>query len=274
MVRSIYFALALTMGCVTAWALLPSTAAADESAGNETEAKRLFDEGLALAKSQRWGEALASFRASAALVPRASTSYNIANALYRLNRPVDGLAELDRYDEFSEVRYNYAAQQRGESLRDLLDKAVAELRLTVTPVDALLYVDGRLFPAPGFERRLRLNPGTHSLRVTHDQFATSLSEVHLEHGGRESLEIGLEPLTAAPPRALGVTATSVTISTEPQDERDRFVKRPGFWVMIGAIVVVGVGTGVAVAMVRRDDAPQCGTTGDCATTSGLTVTSF
>jgi hypothetical protein len=52
------------------------------------------------------------------------------------------------------------------------------------------------------------------------------------------------------------------------------VKRPGFWVMIGAIVVVGVGTGVAVAMVRRDDAPQCGTTGDCATTSGLTVTSF
>jgi hypothetical protein len=254
MVRSIYFALALTMGCLTAWAPLPSTAAADESDGNETEAKRLFDEGLALATSQRWGEALASFRGSAVLVPRA----NIANALYRLNRPVDGLAELDRYDEFSEVRYNYAAQQRGQSLRDLLEKAVAELRLTVTPVDALLYVDGRLFPAPGFERRLRLNPGTHSLRVTHDQFATSLSEVRLERGGRESLEIGLEPLTAAPPPALGV----------------RFVKRPGFWVMIGAIVVVGVGTGVAVAMVRRDDAPQCGTTGDCATTSGLTVTSF
>ena len=73
---------------------------------------------------------------------------------------------------------------------------------------------------------------------------------------------------------MGVTATMVTTSTEPQDEGDRFVKRPGFWVMIGAIVVVGVGTGVAVAMVRRDDAPQCGTTGDCATTSGLTVTSF
>jgi hypothetical protein len=273
MVRSIYFALALTMGCVTAWALLPSTAAADESAGNETEAKRLFDEGLALAKSQRWGEALASFRGSAVLVPRASTSYNIANALYRLNRPVDGLAELDRYDDFSEVRYNYAAQQRGESLRDLLEEAVAELRLTVTPLDALLYVDGRLFPAPGFERRLRLNPGAHSLRVTHDQFATSLSEVHLERGGRESLKIGLEPLATAPRPALGVTAASAT-STEPQDDRDRFVKRPGFWVMIGAIVVVGVGTGVAVAMVRRDDAPQCGTTGDCATTSGLTVTSF
>jgi hypothetical protein len=52
------------------------------------------------------------------------------------------------------------------------------------------------------------------------------------------------------------------------------VKRPGFWVMIGAIALVGVGVGVTVAMVRRDDTPQCGTTGDCATTAGLTLTSF
>ena len=44
--------------------------------------------------------------------------------------------------------------------------------------------------------------------------------------------------------------------------------------MIGAIVLVGVGAGVAVALTRKDDAPQCGTTGNCATTQGLTVTSF
>lgn len=271
MVRSICFALALCMSSATAWALLPCAAAAQESATTETEAKRLFEEGLAFAKSSRWGEALSSFRRSAVLVPRASTSYNMANALYRLDRPVDGLVELDRYDKFTEVRYNYAAQQRGESLRDLLEEAVAEIRLTVTPQDAHLFVDGTLFPVQGLERILRLNPGAHSLRVAHDGHATAFSELHLERGGRESLEIALEPL-AAP--ASVVAATMVGTSAERQDERDRFVKRPGFWVMIGAILVVGVGVGVTVAMVRRDDAPQCGTTGDCATTSGLTVTSF
>ena len=274
MVRLSYFALALLLSSAVTTGLLPARAAAQESAEAELEARRLFEEGLVLAGSSRWSEALTSFRRSAVLVPRASTSYNIANALYRLNRPVDGLNELDRYDDFTEVRYNYAAQQRGEDLRDLLEESVAEVRLNVTPLDAMLYVDGTLLPGQGVERRLRLNPGERSLRVTHEAHTTVFRELSLERGERESLEIVLEPLPAAPRPAVELTAAGVATSTEPQDERERFVKRPGFWVMIGAIVVVGVGTGVAVAMTRRDDTPQCGTTGDCATTSGLTVTAF
>jgi len=45
-------------------------------------------------------------------------------------------------------------------------------------------------------------------------------------------------------------------------------------VMIGVIAAAGIGAGVAVAVLRKDDAPSCGTTGDCATTQGLTVSSF
>ena len=87
------------------------------------------------------------------------------------------------------------------------------------------------------------------------------------------------------PPATTLTVSESTIATsgdgsgspapaKPVDDRTRFVKRPGFWVMIGAVVVVGVGTGVAVALTRKDDAPECGTTGSCATTQGLTLTSF
>lgn len=272
MVRSRLFALALLVGTTSVWVPCPSPVAAQESPEAKAEAKQLFEEGLRLAESNRWAEALAAFRRSGALVPRSSTSYNIANALYRLDRPVDGLRELDRYEEFSDVRYNYAAQQRGEALRDLLEEAVAEVELTVQPPDAQLFVDGTLLPAEGVARRLRLNPGAYSLRLTHEARETTFRELKLERGARESLAITLEPLETASRPAMGVTATSVTTSTEPRD--DRFVKRPGFWVMIGAIVVVGVGTGVAIALTRRDDSPQCGTTGDCATTSGLTVKSF
>ena len=272
MVRSRPFVFALLVGTASAWVALPSPAAAQEPPEAKTEAKQLFEEGLELAASDRWAEALAAFRRSGTLVPRSSTSYNIANALYRLDRPVDGLEELDRYEKFSDVRYNYAAQQRGEALRDLLEGAVAEVNLTVRPSDAKLFVDGALLPGEGVGRRLRLNPGAHSLRLTRDAHQTAFRELKLDAGARESLAIALEPLVAASPPAVGVSRTSVTASTEPRD--DRFVKRPGFWVMIGAIVLVGVGTGVAVALTRRDDSPQCGTTGDCATTSGLTLKSF
>jgi hypothetical protein len=74
--------------------------------------------------------------------------------------------------------------------------------------------------------------------------------------------------------AIPIPPPSISTADAAQDDRKPFVKRPGFWVMIGAIVVVGVGTGVAVALLRKDDAPECGTTGTCATTQGLTVTSF
>lgn len=275
MVRSGIFALAVFLAAAVSFASVPSLAVAQESdEAKEEEAKLHFERGVELANANRWAEALAAFRRSATLVPRASTSYNIANALYRLDRPIDGLNELERYEKFSDVRYNYAAQQRGEALRDLLEEAVAEVELTVRPPDAQLFVDGTLLPAEGIGRRLRLNPGAHSLRLTHDSRETAFRELKLERGARESLAITLEPVAMASRPAVGVTATTVTTTSEPQDDRDRFVKRPGFWVMIGAIVVVGVGTGLAVALTRRDDSPQCGTTGDCATTSGLTLKSF
>ena len=274
MVRLLYLVLALSTICGPAWVPVLSTATAQDDAESRERARRLFEEGLALANSERWTEALSAFRRSAELVPRASTSYNIANALYRLGRPVDALEELDRYEEMPEVRAGGTAWERGTALRDLLDAAVAEVRLAITPASAKVFVDGRLSAATGLDRTIRLNPGTHSIHITHESYASSLRELRVEPGGREAYTIALQPHTPTPPPAMAVTPSGVSPAEAAQDDRKPFVKRPGFWVMIGAIVVVGVGAGVAVALTRKDDAPQCGTTGDCATTQGLTVTSF
>jgi len=274
MVRLLYLVLALSTICGPAWVPALSTAAAQDDAIAAQRARGLFQHGVALAKSERWAEALAAFRRSAELVPRASTSYNIANALYRLDRPVDALAELDRYEEMPEVRAGGEAWERGAALRELLDGAVAEIRLAITPASAKVSVDGRLSAATGLERTLRLNPGTHSIHITHEDYASALREVQVARGSRQAYTIALQPHTPAASPALAITPTGVSTAEAPQDDRKPFVKRPGFWVMIGAIVVVGVGAGVAVALTRKDDAPQCGTTGDCATTQGLTVTSF
>ena len=274
MVRLLHVAVVLSLACCAAWAPAVSTASAQDGTATPEHARRLFQQGVKLAQSERWAEALSAFRRSSELVPRASTSYNIANALYRLDRPADALAELDHYDEMPEVSDDYAALGRGAALRELLDDAVAEVRLAITPASAQVFVDGRHSAATGFERRLLLNPGTHSIRITHESYESHLRELRVERGSREAYTIALQPQTPPAPAVIPIAPSGISTADDAEDDRKPFVKRPGFWVMIGVIAAVGVGAGVAVALLRKDDPPPCGTTGTCATTQGLTVTSF
>lgn len=90
-------------------------------------------------------------------------------------------------------------------------------------------------------------------------------------GNQRVLQIGVAPaatISITPEPASELTSESM------KNDRKRFVKRPGFWVLIGVVAAAGIGTGVGLALRRNNDAPQCGTTGDCATTQGLSVASF
>ena len=281
MVRSLYFVSVLAMACCIS-TRLPTAAAQDEHSV-EDQARAQFQDGVAMAKKERWAEALWAFRRSAELVPRPSTSYNIANALYRLDRPLQGLAELDQYDSMSDVQSNPVARERGLKLRGLLESALAEVRLAITPGAAEVFVDDRLAKGSGSERTIRMNPGQHSLRISHDDYESFTRDLNLERGSREAFTISLRPGKRVARPSINLAPSSVIIGgtevgrapPEPApDDRKRFVKRPGFWVMIGAIVVVGVGTGLAIGLTRRNDAPPCGTTGTCATTQGSTLVSF
>lgn len=284
MVRPFFVALCAfaTLGALS---LAPNGAAAQDRGTELNEARRLFEEGLALAEVDRWAEALSAFRRSAALVPRASTSYNIANALYRLDRPVEALEELDAYDRMPEVRADDHARQRGETLRELLESNVAQVELQVAPAEAMVFVDGRPSVLLGAKRTLILNPGMHSLRVSHEGYEPYRREIAVERGSRSTYAVQLRaqqssldavqaPSNALPSgRVASTGGLSPTSPAAPKDDRKPFVKRPGFWVMIGVVAAAGVGAGVAIAL-TRDDSPSCGTTGNCATTQGLTVTSF
>jgi hypothetical protein len=283
MVSSLHIVSALAIACFISATQMPTTAAAQDQQSPQYRARELFQDGVTLAKAERWPEALLAFRRSAEFVRRPSTSYNIANALYRLDRPVEGLAELERYESMSEVLSSSAARRRGAELRSLLESAVAWVRLAITPGDAEAFIDDRPIKATGPDRTIRLNPGSHLLRVTHDEYRTSTRQLDLELGSRQAFTIALHPRPPVAAPAIKLAPSSVAIDgtelgsapVEPApDDRRRFVKRPGFWVMIGAIAAVGVGAGLAIGLTRRNDAPPCGTTGTCATTQGLTISSF
>ena len=282
MVRTLCLALTLSIATLASLSVPPSTACAQESSELRREARRLFNRGLMLARADRWADALLAFRRSAELVPRASTSYNIANALYRLDKPVEALAELDRYDAMPTVKNDRTAQKRGADLRRLLKEDVALVSLAVAPAGASVFIDGRLVTELNIDGRVQLNPGLHAVRVTRQGYLSYEGELRAVRGSRIFHRIQLKPATAvASPTSTGLpsslsfeaAATSRSASSKVDTERKPFVKRPGFWILIGAIAAAGVGAGVAVAVVRRNDGgPQCGTTGSCATAQGLSLT--
>jgi len=181
-----------------------------------------------------------------------------------------------------EVEQDPGARRRGDELRALLLGAVGKVQLTVTPAVARVFVDGLPSVSEGRERLIIVNPGTHSILVTHEGYEPHRREIRVDRGSEHacSIELKTSPSAIPPATTLTVSESTIAISGEGDaaaapvktgDDRTRFVKRPGFWVMIGVIAAAGIGAGVAVALSRKDDAPSCGTTGDCATTQGLTV---
>jgi tetratricopeptide (TPR) repeat protein len=94
-----------------------------------TEARVLFNEGVALAKQERWEEALAKFEASKQLVERASTLFNIGTALVRLGRGAEAIPVLERFLTLEEQ------PERRKAAQDLIDEARGSVKPVEPPVD-------------------------------------------------------------------------------------------------------------------------------------------
>jgi hypothetical protein len=169
-----------------------STSPEPDSEEVANEARELFRRGVALSRQERWGEALEYFRRSRALVERPSTTFNIALALLRLGRPTEGRATLQEYIAQSEGNPREAArrQQAGELL-SLAMSTIAELTLALSPIDAEVRVDGVLREGAGETRVISLDPGSHSLRVTHDGYIAETLDLSVLDGERVSREIAL-----------------------------------------------------------------------------------
>ena len=257
---------------------LPLSAADAQSDGWTNEvAKRLFDEGVRLASAGRWPDALDRFRHSARLVPRASTSYNIANALYRLDRPTEAIKELDESKDLVDPT-DRAVWQRRDQLRSLAKAQLAVVRLRLKPPNAKLFLDGVIVPGAGSPRMLRLDPGRYALRLTEEGYAPREETLVLRPGARTNRSLVLEPIHDAEPMPAVVptplsSLEEVPPPQEPSEQR-RFVKSPGFWALIGVLAAAGIGAGVAVIVVRSNDSPECGTTGACATALSSGAFSF
>jgi PEGA domain len=188
--------LALAFGAVaTTAAGQPASARAVEGTedARRTEAERRFQQGLVLARQQSWDAALAEFLASRELYPTRSATRNAAVALQNLGRFSECYEMYEALlREFGDA---IAPDQRRTLQAEMAVAAmhVGELLLRVDP-DALVTVDeGRRGTGP--LDPIRVNAGTHVVRVEKPGFETEQRTVSVAGGARKLVHVTLRKLT-------------------------------------------------------------------------------
>lgn len=181
-------ALALTVALVApgAWAQL--------EAGAPALAEQRYQSARARYLDGDFEGAADDFRTAYDLFPEsAKLAFNLARVHERLGRLDHAVAYYERYLELAE-----AAADRGEiqalieSLRRRLAAQQGQLVVTTDPAGAAVFVDAAGTPAGRTPVTLRLEPGSHAVRITHPGHRASLHRVSLGEGGREALTVTLE----------------------------------------------------------------------------------
>jgi hypothetical protein len=164
----------------------------------EARARELFQQGVALSRTEQWAEALARFRASAAIVERPSTLLNIATALQRLGRARECIAAIDRYFLIA-PETDIEPRARAAALRTAMQESLARVALAVLPADAEVLVDGEPVDAR-YVGQLSLDPGTHAFLIQREGHLPARFTLDLAPGASTSRAVTLAARPAEPAR--------------------------------------------------------------------------
>lgn len=232
---------------VMALALAPGHVSAQDDAGRLEEARELFDRGLELSDQGRWGEAITYFQQSRELVPRPSSTYNLAVALYHVGRPIEATRRFEEYLATDDAQQD--RERAGEARRylRLMRTTIGTIALDVTPADAEVRVDGRTIEGRGREREVQVDPGTRALRIEASGYRPLEREVDVDGGGRVEVVAALEPA--------GADLTQLGADEDPEGG---LLSEPLFWV--AAVVVIAAAVGATIFLTTRED-PYDGSTG-------------
>jgi tetratricopeptide (TPR) repeat protein len=142
------------------------------SASPRDVALERFQRGLELASQQLWDVALAEFLASRAIFPTRSATRNAAVALVHLRRFAEA---CEQYRDLLRLFGDEMPSAQREAARAELAAAVAqtgELAITSTEAAAVVLVDGTLRGTTPLRETVRIDPGTHRVRLEKPGFGT------------------------------------------------------------------------------------------------------
>ena len=171
----------------------PQPAPADPAAD---EAKRHFQQGVALFNDGNFTAALAEFEQAYKLRPAPFVLYNIALTQKSLFRYSDAIATLER---FLSESTDLTAEKRAEATTIIteLKALLADVTIEITPPGASISVDGRVVGQSPLGKPVAIAAGSHKLEVTADGYEPQKRDLLVTAGVpiRISLELKAIPKT-------------------------------------------------------------------------------
>lgn len=234
MVRTV---LALLLAVLSAVSVTPA------AAQDARQARRLFDEGVRALREGRVAESRERFERSYALVPRASTLYNLGVAHRRAG---DTLAAIDAFERVLRGEHGGVPAPQRAAVEEQLEGARGELAHLVVSVDGVtgtvwVRVDDRPVAEGRPPLRIDVDAGRHVIRVGAAGRAAE-REVVVERGAEAPVRVALEPETPPIPGPAEVAERAA-------EEGSAGAGVDPTWVVVGVASGVAVVVGIVVAIV-------------------------
>ncbi len=239
MLRAFFVASVLVFGSAT-------VAHAQDDMGRQ-RARELFGEGISLAEEGNFSEAALRFREAYALVQAPNIAYNLAVAL----------VELDEITEASELVGAVLADEEADEdikqlatgLQERIAGRTAHLRISLTGPrgDANIHLDDRTLSSDELGVLIEVDPGAHVILAEREGTILERQEHAVDAG--QSVDVTFDP------------ASWPGNEPPPPPSSDSIFEQWWFWAIVGgAVLVVGAGIAIGVAVASGPEGPLDGNT--------------
>lgn len=241
-------------GCL----LLPTTALAQSDVAT---AEALFSDARALSQAGEHARACSKYAESHRLDPGVGVLFFLADCYEKTDRLAQAWATYREAARAAESRGQServtAARQRIEQLEARLARLKIQVDMSVSGVEVRL--DDTVLRAAAMGTELRVDPGTHEVRVSAPNYEPHMVEVTLEAGGIRVLRIpGLSPSQPQAPPNSEVSTPRVQPGARGRDSEPKQAsswRQTSAWGLVGlGAVGVGVGSVLGVLTIRSWDA--------------------
>ncbi len=248
----------------------PSLVFAQEphSAADIAQGREFFGEGLALRDKGDTAGALEKFKAAHALAGTPISGLELGRAYVAMNKLIEAretFLSVGRIAHRSEeTAKSAAARTESARLADELKSRIPRLTVKVIGVtrdSVSVTIDGAAVPTEALAGPRFVNPGGHDVTAKSASGAAATTRVDLAEREVREVELTISPTEGAPPPVVATADAPASASTatppasapeESARPRDGQTQRTAA-LIVGAVGVVGVAVGGALALVAKAD---------------------
>jgi hypothetical protein len=149
-----------------------------------SDARQMFLEGVAHARSAQWELALVAFEAAYAIAPRPAVLFNLAAAQMRTGKLLASNANFRRFVNSDDPTITRVQRHAAELQRASVEGRIPRLRIEIDGLkdgDRILLDHGRIYPDE-LGHELWIDPGVHRVRVDRPRGDQELRTIAVSEG--------------------------------------------------------------------------------------------